>query len=162
LEPATMPDRVVVQWDKDDCAALGLIKVDLLGLGMMAVLQDSIHLIRDHYGEGVDLAHLPQDAPDVYDAIQKADTVAMFQIESRAEMASLPRNNPQRFYDLVTQVALIRPGPIVGQMTNPYLKRRQGKQAVTYPHPALEPVLERTLGVPLFQEQLLRMAMICA
>lgn len=162
LEPATMPDRVVVQWDKDDCAALGLIKVDLLGLGMMAVLQDSIHLIRDHYGEGVDLAHLPQDAPDVYDAIQKADTVAMFQIESRAQMASLPRNNPQRFYDLVTQVALIRPGPIVGQMTNPYLKRRQGKQAVTYPHPALEPVLERTLGVPLFQEQLLRMAMICA
>src|SRR5262249_30107710 len=162
LEPATMPDRVVVQWDKDDCASLGLIKVDLLGLGMMAVVKDSIQLIRDHYGEEVDLAHLPQDGPDVYETIQLADTVAMFQIESRAQMASLPRNNPQRFYDLITQVALIRPGPIVGQMTNPYLKRRQGKQAVTYPHPDLEPVLKRTLGVPLFQEQLLKMAMICA
>ena len=162
LEPATMPGRVVVQWDKDDCAALGLIKVDLLGLGMMAVVKDSIQLIKEHYGEEVDLAHLPQDAPDIYDTIQRADTVAMFQIESRAQMASLPRNNPQKFYDLVTQVALIRPGPIVGQMTNPYLKRRQNKELVTYPHPDLEPVLKRTLGVPLFQEQLLKMAMICA
>src|SRR5215467_5027482 len=164
LEPATMPGRVVVQWDKDDCAALGLVKVDLLGLGMMAVIKDSIELIEEHYGEEVDLAHLPQDddARDVYETIQKADTIGMFQIESRAQMASLPRNNPQRFYDLVTQVALIRPGPIVGQMTSPYLKRRQGKEEVTYPHPSLVPVLERTLGVPLFQEQLLRMAMLCA
>ncbi|HLJ26087.1 MAG TPA: error-prone DNA polymerase [Candidatus Angelobacter sp.] len=164
LEPATMPGRVVVQWDKDDCAALGLVKVDLLGLGMMAVIHDSIVLIEEHYGEKVDLAHLPQDddARDVYETIQKADTIGMFQIESRAQMASLPRNNPQRFYDLVTQVALIRPGPIVGQMTNPYLKRRQGKEVVTYPHPSLKPVLERTLGVPLFQEQLLRMAMLCS
>lgn len=162
LEPATMPGRVVVQWDKDDCAALGLIKVDLLGLGMMAVLKDSIELIREHYGEEVDLAHLPQDAPDVYQTIQKADTVGMFQIESRAQMASLPRNNPERFYDLVTQVALIRPGPITGKMTNPYLRRRQGKEAVSYPHPSLVPVLKRTLGVPLFQEQLLKMAMVCA
>jgi error-prone DNA polymerase len=162
LEPATMPGRVVVQWDKDDCAALGLIKVDLLGLGMMSVLKDSIELIRDHYQEEIDLAHLPQDAADVYDAIQKADTVGMFQIESRAQMASLPRNHPTRFYDLVTQVALIRPGPITGKMTNPYLKRRQGKEPVTYPHPSLIPVLKRTLGVPLFQEQLLKMAMVCA
>jgi error-prone DNA polymerase len=162
LEPATMPGRVVVQWDKDDCADLGIIKVDLLGLGMMAVLKDSINLIRDHYGEEVDLAHLPQDCPDVYDVIRKADTVGMFQIESRAQMASLPRNHPEKFYDLVTQVALIRPGPITGQMTSPYLKRRMGREAVTYPHPSLEPVLKRTLGVPLFQEQLLRMAMICA
>ncbi len=164
LEPATMPGRVVVQWDKDDCAALGLIKVDLLGLGMMAVMHDCIELVQEHYGETVDLAHLPQDddARDVYEAIQKADTIGMFQIESRAQMASLPRNHPQRFYDLVTQVALIRPGPIVGQMTSPYLKRRQGKEPVTYPHPSLKPVLERTLGVPLFQEQLLRMAMLCA
>jgi error-prone DNA polymerase len=164
LEPATMPGRVVVQWDKDDCAALGLIKVDLLGLGMMAVIKDSLDLIEEHYGEKVDLAHLPQDddARDVYETIQKADTIGMFQIESRAQMASLPRNSPRRFYDLVTQVALIRPGPIVGQMTSPYLKRRQGKEAVTYPHPSLKPVLERTLGVPLFQEQLLRMAMLCA
>ena len=162
LEPATMPGRVVVQWDKDDCADLGIIKIDLLGLGMMAVLKDSISLIRDHYGEEVDLARLPPDSPDVYGVIQQADTIGMFQIESRAQMASLPRNNPKKFYDLVTQVALIRPGPITGQMTSPYLRRRQGKEPVTYPHPSLQPVLERTLGVPLFQEQLLRMAMICA
>ena len=162
LEPATMPGRVVVQWDKDDCADLGLIKVDLLGLGMMAVLKDSIGLIRDHYGEDVDLAHLPQDCPDVYDTIRKADTIGMFQIESCAQMASLPRNNPTRFYDLVTQVALIRPGPITGEMTSPYLKRRQGKEPVTYPHELLIPVLKRTLGVPLFQEQLLKLAMVSA
>jgi error-prone DNA polymerase len=162
LEPATMPKRVVVQWDKDDCADLGLIKVDLLGLGMMAVLKDSIGLIRDHYNEEVDLAHLPQDCPDVYDTIRKADTIGMFQIESCAQMASLPRNNPTRFYDLVTQVALIRPGPITGEMTSPYLKRRQGKEPVTYPHESLIPALKRTLGVPLFQEQLLKLAMVCA
>lgn len=162
LEPATMPGRVVVQWDKDDCADLGLIKVDLLGLGMMAVLKDSIGLVRDHYREEIDLAHLPQDCPDVYGTIRNADTIGMFQIESCAQMASLPRNNPVRFYDLVTQVALIRPGPIVGKMTSPYLKRRQGKEQVSYPHALLKPVLERTLGVPLFQEQLLKMAMICA
>jgi error-prone DNA polymerase len=162
LEPASMPGRVVVQWDKDDCADLGIIKVDLLGLGMMAVLKDTITLIRDHYDEEVDLAHLPPDDPVTYETIRKADTVGMFQIESRAQMASLPRNAPTRFYDLVVQVALIRPGPIVGQMTNPYMQRRMGRQAVTYPHPALEPVLERTLGIPLFQEQLLRMSMICA
>jgi error-prone DNA polymerase len=162
LEPATMPNRVVVQWDKDDCADLGIVKVDLLGLGMMAVLKDSIRLIRDHYGEEVDLAHLPADCPDIYGVIRKADTIGMFQIESRAQMASLPRNHPEKFYDLVTQVALIRPGPITGAMTAPYLKRRQKKELVTYPHPSLEPVLKRTLGVPLFQEQLLRMSMICA
>lgn len=162
LEPASMPGRVVVQWDKDDCADLGIVKVDLLGLGMMAVLKDSITLIREHYREEVDLAHLPQDCPDIYQPIREADTIGMFQIESRAQMASLPRNNPEKFYDLVTQVALIRPGPITGQMTSPYLKRRQGKEPVTYPHPSLEPALRRTLGVPLFQEQLLMMAMICA
>jgi error-prone DNA polymerase len=162
LEPASMPGRVVVQWDKEDCADLGIIKVDLLGLGMLAVLKESIDLIRDHYGEVVDLAHLPQDCSDIYGVIRKADTIGMFQIESRAQMASLPRNNPRKFYDLVTQVALIRPGPITGQMTSPYLRRRQGKEPVTYPHPSLEPILKRTLGVPLFQEQLLRMAMICA
>jgi error-prone DNA polymerase len=162
LEPATMPNRVVVQWDKDDCADLCIVKVDLLGLGMMAVLKDSIGLIRDHYGEDVDLAHLPADCPDIYGVIREADTIGMFQIESRAQMASLPRNNPEKFYDLVTQVALIRPGPITGAMTAPYLKRRQKKELVTYPHPSLEPILKRTLGVPLFQEQLLKMAMICA
>src|SRR5205814_5589088 len=162
LEPASMPERVVVQWDKDDCADLGIIKVDLLGLGMMAVLQDSLGLIRDHYGEEVDLAQLPPDDPKVYGALQKADTVGMFQVESRAQMSSLPRIRPTHFYDLVVQVAIIRPGPIVGNMVNPYIKRRQGREPVTYPHPSLEPVLERTLGVPLFQEQLLRIAMIAA
>ncbi len=162
LEPASMPGRVVVQWDKEDCADLGIIKVDLLGLGMMAVLEDSIQLIRDHYREEVDLAHLPADDPAVYAALQKADTVGMFQIESRAQMSCLPRLRPQKFYDIVVQVAIIRPGPIVGKMVNPFLKRRQGREPVTYPHPSLEPVLARTLGVPLFQEQLLRIAMITA
>ena len=162
LEPAAMPGRVVVQWDKEDCADLGLIKVDLLGLGMMAVLEDSIQLIRDAYGEEVDLAHLPQDDARVYAALQKADTIGMFQVESRAQMSCLPRLRPQKFYDIVVQVAIIRPGPIVGNMVHPYLKRRQGREPVSYPHPALESALKRTLGVPLFQEQLLRMAMICS
>src|SRR6266404_4107724 len=162
LEPASMPGRVVVQWDKEDCADMGIIKVDLLGLGMMAVLKDSIELIRNHYDEEVDLAHLPQDDPTVYSALQKADTVGLFQVESRAQMACLPRLQPKRFYDVVVQVAIIRPGPIVGKMVNPFLLRRQGREEVTYPHPSLEPVLARTLGVPLFQEQLLRIAMIAA
>src|SRR5437868_1043135 len=162
LEPAAMPGRVVVQWDKEDCADMGIIKVDLLGLGMMAVLKDSIELIRDHYHEKVDLARLPADDPEVYAALCEADTIGMFQIESRAQMASLPRLRPMRFYDIVVQVAIIRPGPIVGQMVNPFIQRRQGREDVTYPHPSLEPVLKRTLGVPLFQEQLLRMAMVVA
>ena len=162
LEPASMPGRVVVQWDKEDCADMKIIKVDLLGLGMMAALKDSIELIRDHHKEEVDLAHLPADDPAVYSALQKADTVGMFQVESRAQMSCLPRLKPQKFYDIVVQVAIIRPGPIVGNMVNPFLKRRQGREAVTYPHPSLEAVLGRTLGVPLFQEQLLRMAMITA
>ncbi|MBZ5719481.1 MAG: error-prone DNA polymerase [Acidobacteriia bacterium] len=162
LEPASMPGRVVVQWDKEDCADLGIIKVDLLGLGMMAALEESIQLIRDSYKEEVDLAHLPADDPTVYAALQKADTIGMFQVESRAQMSCLPRLRPQRFYDIVVQVAIIRPGPIVGQMVNPYLQRRQGRESVVYPHASLEPVLARTLGVPLFQEQLLRMAMVVA
>jgi error-prone DNA polymerase len=162
LEPASMPGRVVVQWDKEDCADLGIIKVDLLGLGMMAVLKDSIELIRSHYREEVDLAHLPKDDPPVYSALQKADTIGLFQVESRAQMSCLPRLHPKCFYDIVVQVAIIRPGPIVGQMVNPFLSRRQGREEVTYPHPSLEPVLKRTLGVPLFQEQLLRLAMIAA
>ena len=161
LERASMPGRTVVQWDKEDCADLGIIKVDLLGLGMMAVLRDCLELIPQHYGEDVDLAQLPED-DEIYETLQKADTVGMFQIESRAQMASLPRNNPKKFYDLVVQVAIIRPGPIVGQMMHPYMRRRQKKEKITYPHPSLEPVLRRTLGVPLFQEQLLRMAMTVA
>ena len=162
LEPATMPGRVVVQWDKEDCADMGIVKVDLLGLGMMAVLEDSLKIIRDDYGEEIDLGRLPANDPVVYKTLRKADTVGMFQIESRAQMSCLPRLQPTHFYDIVVQVAIIRPGPIVGKMVNPYLKRRQGREPATCLHPSLEPVLARTLGVPLFQEQLLCMAMIAA
>src|SRR5258705_11937044 len=129
-----MPGRTVVQWDKEDCADLGIIKVDLLGLGMMAVIKDCLELIPEHYGDRVDMAQLPE-GKDVYNVLQQADTVGMFQVESRAQMASLPRNSPKRFYDLVVQVAIIRPGPIVGRMMHPYMRRRQGKEEVTYPHP---------------------------
>jgi len=151
----------VVQWDKDDCAALGVIKVDLLGLRMMSVIQEAIEFIREGGGD-VDLAHLPADDPEVYRALQRADTIGVFQVESRAQMATLPRIHPERFYDLVVQVAIIRPGPIVGNMVHPYVRRRRGREPVTYPHPRLQPILERTLGVPLFQEQLLRIAMVAA
>jgi error-prone DNA polymerase len=162
LEPTTMPGRVVVQWDKEDCTDMGIVKVDLLGLGMMAVLEDSLKIIKQDYGEEIDLGRLPANDHVVYDTLQKADTVGMFQIESRAQMACLPRLRPKCFYDIVVQVAIIRPGPIVGKMVHPYLKRRQGREPPNCLHPSLEPVLARTLGVPLFQEQLLRMAMIAA
>src|SRR5437667_679299 len=162
LEPAAMPGRNVIQWDKDDCADLGLIKVDLLGLGMLAALEEAIPLVRAHEGVEVDLAHLPPDDPQVYAMLQRADTIGVFQVESRAQMATLPRMKPERFYDLVVEVAIIRPGPIVGQMVHPYLKRRAGREPVRYAHPSLEPILARTLGVPLFQEQLLRIAMMVA
>ena len=193
LENASMPGRVVVQWDKDDCADMGIVKVDLLGLGMMAVIQEAIALVNGEApGEGdrgsdaarapesqapspepripsleprapiLDLAHLPQNDPTVYEMLQRADTIGVFQVESRAQMATLPRLKPACFYDLVVEVAIIRPGPIVGQMVHPYLNRRSGHEPVTYPHPSLEPILARTLGVPLFQEQLLRIAMVAA
>ena len=182
LEPASMPGRVVVQWDKDDCADMGIVKVDLLGLGMMAVLQDAIQLVNRAEGSGLGirdaglenaaqtieprvpftLAHIPPDDPAVYDLLQRADTVGVFQVESRAQMATLPRLKPVCFYDLVVQVAIIRPGPIVGEMVHPYLNRRAGREPVIPLHPSLEPVLARTLGVPLFQEQLLRIAMVAA
>ncbi len=160
LEPATMPGRSVIQWDKDDCAALGIVKVDLLGLGMMALLEDALEMIRRR-GGAVDLAHLPQDR-EVYEMLKNADTIGVFQVESRAQMATLPRLRPECFYDLVVQVAIIRPGPIVGDMVHPYLRRRAGREKPTVPHPALQEILKRTLGVPLFQEQLLRMAMATA
>src|SRR5258708_40266999 len=134
-----MPGRVVVQWDKDDCADMGIVKVDLLGLGMMAVLEDSLELIHTHHGEEINLGRLPANDPAVYGALQKADTVGMFQIESRAQMSCLPRLYPTTFYDIVVQVTIIRPGPIVGHMVNPYLKRRQGREAVDYMHPSFEP-----------------------
>ncbi|HTL45281.1 MAG TPA: DNA polymerase III subunit alpha [Vicinamibacterales bacterium] len=215
LENASMPGRVVIQWDKDDCADMGIVKVDLLGLGMMAVLQDALEIVnsassddrcsmsddRRSMSDGrwsmvaqpltsdleprasrlppppslappasrlapraspLDLAHLPPHDPAVYRMLQEADTIGIFQVESRAQMATLPRLRPNTFYDIVVEVAIIRPGPIVGQMVHPYLKRRQGQEPVAYPHPSLQPILERTLGVPLFQEQLLRMAMVAA
>jgi error-prone DNA polymerase len=186
-----MPGRVVVQWDKDDCAEMGLVKVDLLGLGMMAALQDALALIngesttvnaeRAEHAETlfqkdssassafhrrdkslIDLAHLPPADPQVFKMLCEADTVGVFQVESRAQMATLPRLKPITFYDIVVQVAIIRPGPIVGQMVHPFLNRRAGREPVQYPHPSLEPILKRTLGVPLFQEQLLRIAMVAA
>ena len=162
LEPAAMENRVIVQWDKDDCADLGLIKVDLLGLGMLNALEEAVPLIRRHEGKEVDLAHLPPDDPAVYEMICRADTVGVFQIESRAQMASLPRHRPFKFYDLVIQIAIIRPGPIVGRMAHPFFERRVGREEVTYPHPLLEPILRRTLGVPIFQEQILKIAMVAA
>src|SRR3954471_15726684 len=162
LEPASMPGRVVIQWDKDDCADLGIIKVDLLGLGMLAALEEMVPTIKQREGTHVDLAHLPPDDPQVFRMLQVADTVGCFQIESRAQMASLPRNHPEKFYDIVIQVGIIRPGPIAGNLASPYFERRNGRQPVTYPHPSLKPILERTLGIPIFQEQLLKVAMVAA
>jgi error-prone DNA polymerase len=193
LENASMPGRVVVQWDKEDCADMGLIKVDLLGLGMMSALQDALAIINTSRDQGpgtrdqendaddvmrapdpqslvpspyakrpLDMANMPPNDPAVYAMLQAADTVGLFQVESRAQMATLPRLKPACFYDLVVQVAIIRPGPIVGQMVHPYLDRRAGREAVVYDHPLLEPVLKRTLGVPLFQEQVMKLAEVAA
>ena len=161
LENASMPGRVVAQWDKDDCEDLGIVKVDLLGLGMMSVMQDAIELCRER-GRPLDLAHIPKDDAATFDMMQNADTIGVFQIESRAQMATLPRMKPECFYDVVIEVAIIRPGPIQGDMVHPYLARRAGREPLTYFDPRLEPVLERTLGVPLFQEQMLKIAMIMA
>ena len=161
LENASMPGRVVAQWDKDDCEDLGIVKVDLLGLGMMSVMQDALELCRER-GRPLDLAHIPKDDEKTFEIMQHADTIGVFQIESRAQMATLPRMKPKCFYDVVIEVAIIRPGPIQGDMVHPYLNRRAGKEPVTYFDPRLEPVLGRTLGVPLFQEQMLKIAMIMA
>src|SRR5438552_772477 len=161
LENASMPGRVVAQWDKDDCEDLGIVKVDLLGLGMMSVMQDALELCRER-GRPLDLAHIPKNDEKTFDIMQHADTIGVFQIESRAQMATLPRMKPKCFYDVVIEVAIIRPGPIQGDMVHPYLNRRAGKEPVTYFDERLKPVLERTLGVPLFQEQMLKIAMIMA
>lgn len=161
LENASMPGRVVVQWDKDDCEDLGIIKVDLLGLGMLSAMQDSVEICRQR-GRPVDLANLPYDDPAIYEMLQKADTVGLFQVESRAQMAALPRIKPACFYDVAIQTAIIRPGPIVGKLVHPFINRRNGREKIDYIDPLFEPVLKRTLGVPLFQEQVLRMAMIIA
>ena len=161
LENASMPGRVVAQWDKDDCEDLGIVKVDLLGLGMMSVMQDALELCRER-GRPLDLAHIPKNDEQTFEIMQHADTIGVFQIESRAQMATLPRMKPKCFYDVVIEVAIIRPGPIQGDMVHPYLNRRAGKEPVTYFDDRLKPVLERTLGVPLFQEQMLKIAMIMA
>jgi error-prone DNA polymerase len=161
LENASMPGRVVAQWDKDDCEDLGIVKVDLLGLGMMSVMQDALELCREH-GRPLDLAHIPKDDPATFEIMQQADTIGVFQIESRAQMATLPRMKPKCFYDVVIEVAIIRPGPIQGDMVHPYLARRAEKEPVTYFDERLKPVLKRTLGVPLFQEQMLKIAMVMA
>jgi error-prone DNA polymerase len=161
LENASMPGRVVAQWDKDDCEDLGIVKVDLLGLGMMSVMQDAFELCRER-GRPLDLAHIPKDDHKTFEIMQRADTIGVFQIESRAQMATLPRMKPECFYDVVIEVAIIRPGPIQGDMVHPYLARRAGREPPTYFDPRLKPVLKRTLGVPLFQEQMLKIAMVMA
>ncbi len=161
VEWGRMPGRSVLQWDKDDCAAIGLVKFDLLGLGMLEAIHRMVDLVRDFHGDVVDLAHLPQEEA-VYDLLCRADTVGVFQVESRAQMGTLPRVQPRTFYDLAIEVALIRPGPIQGNAVNPYIRRRRGEEEPTYLHPLLEPILKRTLGVPLFQEQLMEMAVAIA
>jgi error-prone DNA polymerase len=161
VEWATMKDRTIVQWDKDDLADLGLIKIDLLGLGMLSLLRDAFNLFKRRYGDQkppLNLATIPADDKPTYEMLQKADSIGVFQVESRAQQSMLPRMKPACFYDIVMQVAIIRPGPIQGDMIHPFLRRRNGLEPVTYPHPKLRPVLERTLGVPLFQEQGMRMA----
>jgi error-prone DNA polymerase len=162
VEWARMENRSVLQWDKDDCAAIGLVKFDLLGLGMLSALHYAIDLVAEHKGIEVDLAKLDLSEPAVYDMLQRADSVGVFQVESRAQMATLPRLKPRIFYDLVVEVALIRPGPIQGGSVHPYIRRRNGLDPVTYDHPSMEAALRKTLGVPLFQEQLMQLAVDCA
>jgi error-prone DNA polymerase len=162
IENAAMPDRTVIQWDKDDLEDLGLMKVDVLGLGMLTALRRSFELIERFDGRKLTMAEVPSEDPAVYQMIQKADTIGVFQIESRAQMAMLPRLKPKEYYDLVIEVALVRPGPIQGDMVHPYLRRRNGEEKVDYPSPEVENVLKRTLGVPIFQEQVMHLAIVAA
>ncbi|MCJ9720120.1 error-prone DNA polymerase [Agrobacterium sp. SHOUNA12C] len=162
IEPATMKDRQVIEWDKDDVEALKMMKVDVLALGMLTCMSKAFDLIREHKNIDLDLANIEQEDPATYAMIRKADTLGTFQIESRAQMSMLPRMKPRTFYDLVIQVAIVRPGPIQGDMVHPYLRRREGKEVVEYPTPELEAVLGKTLGVPLFQESAMKVAMVCA
>ena len=162
IENATMPGRTVIQWDKHDLEDLGLFKVDLLGLGALTQLDLGFRLIERCYGRRLSLDRIPPDDPDTYDMICRSDTVGVFQIESRAQMSMLPRLKPRKYYDLVIEVSIVRPGPITGGMVHPYLRRRNGEEPVVYPHPCLEPVLRKTLGVPLFQEQVMKLAVVAA
>ncbi len=162
IENAAMPERTVIQWEKDDLEALGLLKVDVLALGMLSAIRKALDYINRHHGTALTMATIPAEDPAVYRLIQQADTMGVFQIESRAQMSMLPRLRPRCFYDLVIQIAIVRPGPIQGDMVHPYLKRRNGEEPVTYPGPAVKKVLERTLGVPIFQEQVMQLAMVAA
>jgi error-prone DNA polymerase len=162
VEWARMPGRTVLQWDKDDCAYAGLVKFDLLGLGMLAALHDCFDLVHEHFGERWEMSTLPQEDPVVYQMLSEADTLGVFQVESRAQMATLPRLRPRKFYDLVIEVALIRPGPIQGGSVHPYLRRHDGLEDAAMPHELMRPALEKTLGVPLFQEQMMQLAIDCA
>ena len=162
IENGTMPERTVIQWDKEDIEELGLFKVDLLGLGGLTQLDLCFKLLRGHRGVELSMAAIPPEDEATFDMICRSDTVGVFQIESRAQMAMLPRLRPRNFYDLVIEISIVRPGPITGGMVHPYLRRRQGKEPVEYPHPSLQPVLEKTLGVPLFQEQVMRLAVVAA
>lgn len=162
IEPSSMEGRTIIQWDKDDLDPVGMIKIDLLGLGMLTMIQEALKLIKQHRGIDVDLAHLNMNDPAIYEMLCKADTVGVFQVESRAQMNILPRLRPQCFYDIVVSIALVRPGPIQGNIVHPYIRRRLGQEPVTYLHPSLVPILQRTLGVPLFQEQGMRLAVVAA
>jgi error-prone DNA polymerase len=162
IENAAMEDRTVIEWDKDDLDELGILKVDCLCLGMLTAIHKCFDLVRDHHGRELTLASVPKEDPDVYDMICRADTIGVFQIESRAQMSMLPRLKPRRFYDLVIEVAIVRPGPIQGNMVHPYLRRRAGEEQETYPNDAIRQVLEKTLGVPIFQEQAMRLAVVAA
>jgi error-prone DNA polymerase len=162
IENASMPGRTVVEWDKDDLDTLGILKVDCLALGMLSAIRRSLDLINDNTGQSLTLATIPAEDPAVYQMIQRADTVGVFQIESRAQMSMLPRLKPANFYDLVVEVAIVRPGPIQGKMVHPYLKRRCGHEAVTYPSEAVREVLNKTMGVPLFQEQAMKLVVVAA
>jgi error-prone DNA polymerase len=162
IENATMENRTVIQWDKTDIETMNLFKVDLLGLGALTHLDYAFRLLKSHYDTDLSLATIPANDPGVYDMACRADTVGVFQIESRAQMAMLPRLKPRNYYDLVIEVSLVRPGPITGGMVHPYLRRRAGQEAVTYPHACLEPVLRKTLGIPLFQEQVMKLAVVAA
>ena len=162
IEPAAMDNRQVIEWDKDDIETLKFMKVDVLGLGMLGCMRRAFDLLRSSKNIDLDLATIPAEDPATYEMIRKADTVGVFQIESRAQMSMLPRMAPKRFYDLVIEVAIVRPGPIQGDMVHPYIRRREGKEPVEFPKPALEKVLGKTLGVPLFQEQAMQVAMVAA
>ncbi len=165
VENASMPDRTVIQWDKDDLDALGLLKVDVLGLGMLSCIRRALDLVNEARGprrEKLSMSSIPPEDPAVYEMIQRADTIGVFQIESRAQMSMLPRLKPKSFYDLVIEVAIVRPGPIMGGMVHPYLRRRQGKEKVSYANDDVKKVLERTLGVSIFQEQVMQLAVVAA